>query len=104
MTTHSINDTKAAHITQADQQAKSRSAEHKKEAVKKDIVELSNRPNEEVTYSRESITAAGTSAHSAKNFDAVHDLRQVKENIEMGVYDREDVIDTVVDRMMDELE
>jgi hypothetical protein len=76
--------------------------------TKKDRVEISGQDkissNKDITYSPESIL---NTKISLDNFDynpSVHDLEKIKQKNSDGFYDQNKVINTVVDRLANDLE
>jgi hypothetical protein len=107
MTTNSINNINR--LEQAGFQSDSKKAEQTKNlSRKKDTVEISRKNNEsakpDATYSKESIQQSLEQVKAAGNLESVHDLEKIKEKIAQGYYNSDQVIDSVVNRIIDQLD
>lgn len=107
MTTNGINN--ISRIQQAGLQPENKKADQVKDAARKnDTVEISrkNKPtvNLDATYSKESIQQTLDQIKAADNFEAVHDLAKIKEKIANGYYDNDLVINSIANRIADDLD
>ena len=107
MTTNGINN--ISRIQQAGLQPESQKADQSKSAArKKDTVEISSKAkqvaNPDAIYSKESIQQSLDQVKAAGNLESVHDLEKIRERIDQGYYDSETVINSVVNRIFDQLD